>query len=29
VPATTLCPKCTAPVGPDDLFCGVCGFKLK
>ena len=23
------CPKCTAPVGPDDLFCGVCGFKLK
>ncbi|MEO8807099.1 MAG: zinc ribbon domain-containing protein [Burkholderiaceae bacterium] len=28
-PATTLCPKCTAPVGPDDLFCGVCGFKLK
>ena len=29
VPATTLCPKCTAPVGADDLFCGVCGFKLK
>ena len=28
-PATTLCPKCTAPVGPDDLFCGVCGHKLK
>ena len=27
--ATTLCPKCTAPVGPDDLFCGVCGHKLK
>ena len=27
--ATTPCPKCTAPVGPDDLFCGVCGFKLK
>ena len=26
---TTSCPKCTAPVGPDDLFCGVCGFKLK
>lgn len=26
---TTLCPKCSAPVGPDDLFCGVCGFKLK
>ena len=29
VPVTTLCPKCTAPVGADDLFCGVCGFKLK
>ena len=29
VPATTLCPKCSAPVGADDLFCGVCGFKLK
>ena len=28
-PATTLCPKCSAPVGADDLFCGVCGFKLK
>ena len=27
--ATTPCPQCTAPVGPDDLFCGVCGFKLK
>ncbi len=27
--ATTLCPKCTAPVGADDLFCGVCGFRLK
>ena len=26
---TTPCPQCTAPVGPDDLFCGVCGFKLK
>ena len=28
-PATMLCPKCTAPVGADDLFCGVCGHKLK
>ncbi len=28
-PATLPCPKCTAPVGADDLFCGVCGFKLK
>ena len=28
-PATPLCPKCTAPVGANDLFCGVCGFKLK
>ena len=27
--ATTPCPQCTAPVGSDDLFCGVCGFKLK
>ena len=26
---TTPCPQCTAAVGPDDLFCGVCGFKLK
>lgn len=29
VPATALCPKCTAPVGASDLFCGVCGLKLK
>ena len=29
VPSTTLCPKCSATVGGDDLFCGVCGFKLK
>ena len=28
-PTTPLCPKCTAPVGANDLFCGVCGFKLK
>ena len=29
-PATTVpCPKCTAPIVPGDLFCGVCGFKLK
>ncbi len=28
-PTTTPCPKCSAPVGADDLFCGVCGFKLK
>ncbi len=26
-PTTILCPKCSAPVGADDLFCGVCGFK--
>jgi hypothetical protein len=28
-PTTTPCPKCSAPIGPDDLFCGVCGHKLK
>lgn len=28
-PDATLCPKCTAPIGANDLFCGVCGFKLK
>ena len=28
-PATAPCPKCSSPVGADDLFCGVCGYKLK
>ena len=23
------CPQCLAPVGADDVFCGVCGYKLK
>lgn len=23
------CPKCLAPTNPDDLFCGVCGTRLK
>ncbi len=27
--AGAACPQCKAPVGPDDRFCGECGFKLQ
>jgi hypothetical protein len=27
--ASTTCPQCLSPVTPDDLFCGVCGYRLK
>jgi hypothetical protein len=27
--ATTTCPQCLSAVTPDDLFCGVCGYRLK
>jgi hypothetical protein len=27
--ATTTCPQCLSPVTADDLFCGVCGYRLK
>ena len=23
------CPQCLSPVAPDDVFCGVCGYKMK
>lgn len=29
VPAARPCPQCLSPVRPDDLFCGVCGYRLK
>lgn len=28
-PITSVCPNCTAPIGPDEMFCGNCGHKLK
>lgn len=28
-PAVPTCPKCTAPISLDDVFCGGCGNKLK
>ncbi len=27
--ASAPCPQCLSPVTPDDLFCGVCGYRLK
>jgi hypothetical protein len=29
VPPMTTCPQCLSAVSPDDLFCGVCGYRLK
>ena len=29
LPALTTCPHCLSPVGPDDTFCGLCGYRLK
>jgi RNA polymerase subunit RPABC4/transcription elongation factor Spt4 len=23
------CPQCLSPVAADDVFCGVCGYKMK
>ena len=28
-PAPSACPQCLSPVTADDLFCGVCGYRLK
>ena len=28
-PAMAACPQCLSPVTPDDVFCGVCGYRLK
>jgi hypothetical protein len=29
LPAPTTCAQCLSPVSPDDVFCGVCGYRLK
>ena len=29
LPAATTCPQCLSGISPDDVFCGVCGYRLK
>ena len=29
IPASTTCPQCLSPITAEDLFCGVCGYRLK
>jgi hypothetical protein len=29
VPASSTCPQCLSPVTGEDVFCGVCGYRLK
>jgi len=29
LPAPTTCPQCLSAVTPEDVFCGVCGYRLK
>ena len=29
LPAATTCPQCLSPITAEDLFCGVCGYRLK
>jgi hypothetical protein len=29
LPALTTCPQCLSSISPDDVFCGVCGYRLK
>ena len=29
LPTATTCPQCLSPVTPEDVFCGVCGYRLK
>ena len=29
IPAAATCPQCLSPTGSDDVFCGVCGHKLR
>ena len=29
LPTPTTCAQCLSPVSPDDVFCGVCGYRLK
>ncbi len=28
-PASTTCPQCLSPITSDDVFCGVCGYRVK
>ena len=29
IPAPTTCPQCLSPITSDDVFCGVCGYRVK
>ena len=29
LPAATTCPQCLSAISPEDVFCGVCGYRLK
>ena len=29
LPAPTTCPQCLSGISPEDVFCGVCGYRLK
>ncbi|MEO6896569.1 MAG: hypothetical protein ABI218_07985 [Caldimonas sp.] len=29
LPAATTCPQCLSGISPEDVFCGVCGYRLK
>jgi hypothetical protein len=29
LPAPTTCAQCLSPVSPEDVFCGICGYRLK
>jgi hypothetical protein len=29
VPVASTCPQCLSPITGEDVFCGVCGYRLK